>query len=169
MEQIRLIGRLLMGLVVVIAMSAICAVFLLWLQGPIIGDNFIVLAETTPIADRKIFGLFGALPALASWLAALLEVFQVFKRFAIGEIVSSEIVRRLRRFAILSLLTVLLAVLFSGVRRWALGQTGAGGPITHIGIEESQLVLGFMALVVFAVTHGIAEADRYRREMEEYV
>lgn len=169
MDRIRLAGRLLKVGVALIFLASVGAVLGLWLYGPVVGDNFIVLAETKPVDGRQLVGLLTAMPSLVSWLTALTAIHRVFDRFAVGEIVSNETVRGMRRFGGFALLSVFLAVITSGAHRWALGQTGEGGPFTHVGIEEAQLVLGFMALMMFVTSHGLAEAERYRRELEEYV
>lgn len=129
----------------------------------------LVLAETPPHAERRTAGLIAVTPALAAWLYALWNLFQMFRDIRKGAIFNIWTIRRLRAYSLFSALTALFTVAGSGARRWAQGEFSDMPLWTHIQISIEHWLLAFTALIFYFVACVLEWAKEYKEEAESYV
>ena len=139
------------------------------LGNDVLGQNFIVLWDQPPVAERRVYGLLAVLPALGFWLFAMQRLFVMFRNFYAGRTVGLETIRLLRSFALYSAIAVMAAFAFSGVMRWAAGQFDDAPLWTHLGFSATHAAVLFTAAIVFVASHIIEEGYEYKKETEEYV
>ena len=167
--KLRRVSGAMLILIPLLAAISIALVWMYWVAGiRVVGDNVLVIAPVSPVADRQQVGLVAALPGLAAWLAALWSLFRLFLGFRSGSLIHGSTVTRLRGFSLFSALAALLDIVTSGARRWAQGEFD--GPLwTHIQIASEQQAILFSSLVFYIVSFALAEADEYREEAEGYL
>jgi len=134
-----------------------------------LGGNFVVLAETVPIAERRLYGLVAASVPAALFLRGLWHLFRMFMRTGKEALLVADTVTRLRAFAKYSVLAVLSAFLLSGVMRWAMGVFDNAPLWTHLGFSITHGAILFLAAVIYVATLLIEEGHGYKKEMEEYI
>ena len=156
-------------LVPVMAVADVALNLTYWVFGlNVLGDNLVVLAPRPPASGRQVTGLVATFPGMAAWLAALLILHGLLRRFRGGEVISLTTVSGMRAFALLSFLSALLDTATSGARRWAQGEFN--GPIwTHIQVSSDQLWLLFIAAAFLVMSSALVEATVYKDEADSYL
>lgn len=134
-----------------------------------LGDNFIVLADVPPVADRRIYGLLATLPPLILSLCAMAHIFALFLTFSAGNLVAQRTIQHLRAFSGYSALAVICGFLLSGVMRWALGVFNDAPFWTHLGFSVTHAAILFGAAIVYAASYIIEEGFAYRQELGDYI
>lgn len=135
----------------------------------VFGDNFIVLADRPPIADRRTFGLLASIPALLLWSAAMWNLLIMFVNFNRGILIGVEMVKHLRAFSLYSFLAVIAGFTLSGAMRWAMGVFDNAPLWTHLGFSTTHASILLTSAIIFFASHMIEEGYRYKQETEEYV
>lgn len=152
-----------------LAATSVALVAVYWVGGVnVLGDQILVIADTTPVRGRQGIGLIAALPGLTARLAALAYLFRMFQGFRRGMLIDQRTVARLRGFSLFSGLAAFFDVAGSGARRWAQGEFD--GPVwTHIQIASEQQAILFSSFVFYVVSFALAEANAYKEEAESYL
>lgn len=132
-------------------------------------NNNLVIADNSPIDERRLTGIAAIMPALIVWLVSLYHLFLLFQRFRRGTVFDLTSVMHLRAYALFVGLTALFTVAGSGARRWALGEFSDAPLWTHIQISPEHWLLIFTAAIFYFVAFVIEEAKAYKDEAENYV
>lgn len=132
------------------------------------GSTTVELYDVPPVPERRLIGLGAVLPAFALWLAALVHLFLLFRRFARGALVDVSTVRRLRFYALFAGLATLADILLSGARRWSQGEFSDQPLWTHIQVSDHAYAMIFTTAVLFLVSFALEEGDAFREETERY-
>lgn len=132
------------------------------------GDNFIILADQPPVADRRVFGLLAALVPTGLMLCSLWRLFQMFT-VENRSLMGPTTVGHLRGFSLFSVWTVISAFLLSGVMRWAMGVFDNAPLWTHLGFSVTHAAILFGAFIIYVATFLIEEGYSYKQETQEYV
>lgn len=162
-------------LIPVLVLAAVAGLVAYWgfglaeIDGGVLGDRFIVLADRAPDPERRLFGLLACLPALAFQLLGAWSLWRLFAGFRFGALVGMAAIRHLRSFAGYTALAVLAAFALSGVMRWAAGVFDDAPLWTHLGFSTTHAAVLFMAALVYMASFIIEEGEHYRRETEDYV
>ncbi len=162
-------------LIPVLALLAVCAVFIFWglgentLGNDALGSRFIVFAENPPHAARQLYGLLASIPALGFWLYSMWRLFSMFMEFRTGPLIADKTIRHLRAFSVFSFLAVVAGFVLSGVMRWAAGVFDDAPLWTHLGFSTTHASILFTSAIIYVASFIVEEGYSYKRETAEYI
>ncbi len=139
------------------------------LNSDILGQNFYEIYPNSPIAERQLYGGLAAIPVLMLRLISFWYLWKMFLNFTHGKILVKDTVYHLKQYAKYAVFGVLAAIVFSGVKRWGIGEF-SGDPLwTHLELNSHDSSVLFTSAIIFIASKIIAEGNRFKTETESYV